>query len=76
MEYPKRRLERFFYLFCAGSDGRLLMLSVGLVVGELTGNGEYLLWMLWALAGAAYVNFSARIGLVYRHFRAEDGSEA
>ena len=76
MGYPKRRLERFFYLFCAGNDGRLLMLSVGLVVGELTGNGEYLLWMLWALAGATYVNFLARIGLVYRHFSAEDNSEA
>jgi len=66
--YPKRRLEKLFSLFCAGSDTRLLMLSIGLVVSDLTGDGLFLLWLLWALAAAAYVNFLVRIGLVYRHF--------
>ena len=70
--YPKRRLEKLFSLFCAGSDSRLLMLSIGLVVSDLTGDGSFLLWLLWALAAAAYVNFLVRIGLVYRHFRAGD----
>ena len=69
MAYPKRRLERLFCFFCAGSEGRLLMLSIGLVVSEVTGDGSFLLWLLWALAAAAYVNFLVRIGLVYRHFR-------
>jgi hypothetical protein len=66
--YPKRRLEKLFGLICAGSDSRLLLLSVGLVVSDLTGNGSFLLWLLWALAAAAYVNFLVRIGLIYRHF--------
>ncbi len=76
MGYPKRRLERLFYLFSAGSDGRLLMLSVGLIVSELTGDGSFLLWLLWALAAATYLNFFVRIGLVYAHFGAEDGPES
>jgi len=65
--YPKRRLEKLFGLICAGSDSRLLLLSIGLVVSDLTGNGSFLLWLLWALAAAAYVNFLVRIGLIYRH---------
>ncbi len=74
--YPKRRLERLFCLFCAGSEGRLLMLSLGLVVSELTGDGLHLLWLLWALAAAAYINFLVRIGLVYRHYRTRDPTES
>ena len=74
--YPKRRLEKLFSLFCAGSEGRLLMLSIGLVLSELTGNGLYLLWLVWTLAAAVCVNFLVRIGLVYRHFRAEDPTES
>ena len=74
--YPKRRLEKLFSLFCAGSDTRLLMLSIGLVVSDLTGDGSFLLWLLWALAAAAYVNFLVRIGLVYRHFRSGNPPES
>ena len=74
--YPKRRLEKLFSLFCAASDTRQLMLSIGLVVSDLTGDGLFLLWLLWALAAAAYVNFLVRIGLVYRHFRAGDPPES
>jgi phosphatidylglycerophosphate synthase len=76
MGYPKRRFEKLFGLFCAGSDSRLLMLSIGLVVSELTSDGSFLLWLLWALAAAAYVNFLVRVGLVYRHFRAGDSTES
>ena len=76
MGYPKRRLEKLFGLFCSGSDSRLLILSIGLVVSDLTGDGLFLLWLLWALAAAAYVNFLVRIGLVYRHFRAGDPPES
>ena len=74
--YPKRRLERFFGLFCGGSDSRLLMLSIGLVVTELTGYGPFLLWLLWALAAAAYANFLVRIRLIHRHFGAGDRPES
>ena len=70
--YPKRRLESLLGLFCAGSDSRLLMLSIGLVVSEFTGDGSFLLWLLWTLAAATYVNFIIRIGLVHRHFGADD----
>ena len=76
MGYPKRRFEKLFGLFCSGSDGRLLMLSIGLVVSDLTGEGSFLLWLLWALAAAACVNFLVRIGLVYRHFRAGDPTKS
>ena len=76
MAYPKRRLERLFCFFCAGSEGRLLMLSIGLVVSEVSGDGLYLYWLVWALAASAYVNFLVRIGLVYRHFRAGDPVES
>ena len=76
MGYPKRRLEKLFSLFCAASDTRQLMLSIGLVVSDLTGDGLFLLWLLWALAAAAYVNFLVRIGLVYRHFRAGDPTKS
>ena len=76
MGYPKRRLEKLFGLFCAGSDTRLLMLSIGLVVSDLTEDGSFLLWLLWALAAAACVNFLVRIGLVYQHFRAGDPTKS
>ena len=74
--YPKRRLEKLFGLFCAGSDSRLLMLSIGLVVSDLTREDSFLLWLLWALAAAVCVNFLVRIGLVYRHFRAGDPTKS
>ncbi len=76
MEYPKKRLERFSSLFCSGSDSRLLMLSIGLIVSDLTQYGPFLLWVLWALASAAYANFLVRIGLVHRHYGAGDRPES
>ena len=76
ISYPKNRLDRLFSLFSAGSDGRLLMLSIGLVVSDLSENGLLLLWLLWALAAAAYVNFLMRIGLIRRHFGADDRPES
>jgi len=72
VNYPKRKLEGVFGPFCAGSDSRLLMLSIGLVVAGVTGQYELLLWLLWALAAATYTNFVVRVGLVYRHFRTVD----
>ena len=75
MGYPKRRLESQLCLFCAGSDSRLLVLSIGLIVSGLTGDGSFLLWLIWALAAATYINFIIRIGLIYRHFGADSRPE-
>jgi phosphatidylglycerophosphate synthase len=69
MGYPKRKLERLFSLVCAGSEGRLLILSLGLIVADLTGDSSIMLWLLWVLAAAVFVNFLVRIGLVCRHFK-------
>jgi phosphatidylglycerophosphate synthase len=76
VNYPKRKLEGLFGPFCAGSDSRLLMLSIGLVVASVTGHYELLLWLLWALAAATYTNFVVRVGLVHRHFRTADENPA
>lgn len=73
--YPKRKLEKFFCLFCAGSDSRLLVLSLGLVLSDLTGNSLILLWILWTLAAASYLNFFVRIRLIHQHFGTEDPAE-
>jgi phosphatidylglycerophosphate synthase len=72
--YPKRRLERLFGPFSAGSDSRLLVLSIGLILSDLTGSAQLLLWLVVALAAVAYVNFVARVVLVYRHFRTDEGA--
>jgi phosphatidylglycerophosphate synthase len=76
MGYPKRRLEKLFSLFCAGSDSRLLALSIGLIVADVSGDGLFLLWLLWTLAAVSYLNFFVRIGLVYRYFRGGDSTES
>jgi phosphatidylglycerophosphate synthase len=76
MGYPKRRLERWFCPCSAGSEARLLMLSIGLVVSEFTGDGSILLWLLWALAGAVFLNVFVRIGMVCRHFKAGDPADS
>ena len=39
-------------------------------MSDITGDASFLLWILWALAAAAYLNFLIRIALIYRHFRA------
>ena len=75
MDYPKRRLEKILCLFCAGSDSRLLMLSIGLIVSDLSGSGFSLLWIIWAMAAVTYINFLIRIGLIYAHFGADDRTE-
>jgi phosphatidylglycerophosphate synthase len=76
MGYPKRRLERWFCPCSAGSEARLLMLSIGLVVSEFTGDGSILLWLLWALAGAVFLNVFVRIGMVCRHFKTGDPADS
>ena len=68
MGYPKRRLEKLFSLFCGGADSRLLLLSIALVVSDITGDERFLLWLVLILAALCYLNFIVRIGLVYKHF--------
>lgn len=76
MDYPKRKLERLFSLFCAGSDSRLLMLSVGLLASELSGNPSILLWLFQIWTVAMGLNFALRIGLIYHHFNSENKIES
>ena len=72
MSYPKRRLEPLFATVCAGSDSRLLLLSLGLIVAGTAGEPRYLLWLIWCLAIATGTNFVVRMGLIVRHFSDED----
>ena len=76
MAYPKRRHEKWLGLICAGSDSRLLIVSIGLVVSELTADASLLLWLLCALAAAAYINFIIRIALIYRRYGSADSMES
>lgn len=71
--YPKRRLERWFCFLSAGSETRLLILSIGLLASVAIGDASILLWMVWALTGVTYLNFLVRLALIHRHFRI-DGS--
>ena len=52
------------------------MLSIGRVVGDLAGDGSFVLWLRWGLAAAVYLNLLVRIGLVCRHFRVGERPES
>ncbi len=71
--YPKRRLEPLFCFLSAGSESRLLILSIGLLASVATGDASILLSLLWALAGVTYLNFLVRLAVIHSHFRV-DGS--
>ena len=66
--YPKRRLEPFFAWLSAGSDVRLLILSVGFAVAQIRGDAVIALWTMAGLAAVTHVNFLVRIHQVSRHF--------
>jgi len=74
MNFPKRRLEPIFAFLCAGSDMRLLVLSIGVAAAALSRDAEVLLWTFRGLAALTYVNFVVRIIQIARHFRTGVGS--
>lgn len=68
--YPKLKVEGLFTWICAGSDVRLLYLSVGILLIPLTGNSTFLCWILWFLTLSLYLNFLFRLWKV-RQLEAE-----
>jgi phosphatidylglycerophosphate synthase len=74
MNYPKRRLEPVFAFVCAGSDVRLLVLSIGVVAAALSHDATILLWTFWGLAAVTCINFVVRVVQIARHFGTCAGS--
>lgn len=68
--YPKRRVEPFFAWLSAGSDVRLLVLSLAFGLAQLGGDMHVALWCMAALAAVTLTNFLVRMYLVGRHFTA------
>lgn len=71
--YPKRHLEPVFAWFSAGSDTRLLVLSLGFATAQLGGDPRIALWTMATLAVATLLNFVVRILQVSRHFADSQG---
>ncbi len=59
--YPKRKVEGLFAWICAGSDVRLLYLSVGILLVPVTGSSAILFWILSSLTLSLYLNFLFRL---------------
>ena len=59
--YPKRQVERLFVWICAGSDMRLLYLTVGIVLVPTTGSVTPLIWIFFLLTVSLYSNFLFRL---------------
>ena len=64
--YPKKRIEPLFTWLCAGSDIRLLYLSLGVVWLALTGNAVVLSWVILVMAITSYINFLFRLWQVFQ----------
>ncbi len=59
--YSKNKYEAFFNWLCAGSDTRLLYLSVGVVAYALSGHVESIQWPVIALSVLLGINFIFRM---------------
>jgi phosphatidylglycerophosphate synthase len=59
--YPKRRVEPLFSWLCAGSDIRLLYLSIAIVWYVFTGNAAVLFWLIVLMTVTLYINFLLRL---------------
>ena len=64
--YPKRRIEPLFGWLCAGSDIRLLYLSIAIVWFVATGNPFILFWLIALMTLALYINFLFRLWKVFQ----------
>jgi len=63
--YPKNRIEPFFSWICAGSDIRLFHLSMAILWFALTESSSVLLWVIFLMTGALFINFSLRMRKIY-----------
>ena len=59
--YPKNQLEGAFSWLCAGSDTRLLYLSLGILVFAITGDTAIIKWLVMVLSLLLGINFVFRM---------------
>ncbi len=59
--YPKKTTEPLFSWLCAGSDIRLLYLSIGAIWFAATGSAIVLSWLILIMTIALYINFIFRL---------------
>jgi len=64
--YPKKRVEPLFNWLCAGSDIRLLYLSIGVVWFAVTGNAAVLSGLILMMTITLYINFLFRLWKVFQ----------
>ena len=64
--YPKRRVEPLFSWLCAGSDIRLLHLSIAIVWFAVTGMAAILFWLIVLMTVTLYINFLFRLWKVFQ----------
>jgi hypothetical protein len=64
--YPKKRVEPFFSWLCAGSDIRLLYLSIGAVWFAVTGNAAVLSWLILMMTITLCLNFIFRLWKIFK----------
>ena len=64
--YPKMTSERLFSWLCAGSDIRLLYISIGAVWFAITGNAVVLSGLVLIMTIALYINFLFRMWKVFQ----------
>lgn len=59
--YPKNEQERLFSWLCAGSDTRLLYLSLALLAFQITGNASIIKWFMVVLTILLGLNYLFRM---------------
>jgi len=63
--YPKNTAERLFSWLCAGSDMRLLYLSIGAIWFAATGSALVLVWLILIMTIVLYINFIFRLWKIF-----------
>ena len=64
--YPKKRVEPLFNWLCAGSDIRLLYLSIGAAWFAFTEDAAVLSWLIIMMTVTLYINFLFRLWQVFQ----------
>ncbi len=67
--YPKNTSERLFSWLCAGSDIRLLHLSIGAIWFAATGSAVVLVWLILIMTIVLYINFIFRLWKIFQLIR-------
>ena len=64
--YPKNTAERLFSWLCAGSDMRLLYISIGAIWFAATGSALVLVWLILIMTIVLYINFIFRLWKIFQ----------